>query len=191
MSSEGSAVSSRSRLRKVVIRLVPVAVTAGIVVGSTMLSACPGSLENKNDFLDASACGDVPADLIAPRCATENCHDSTDPQGELDLTNDEGLVDRIVGVPGVCPGVLADPGAPETSLMYTKCLATNDCQSRMPLTGDKLTAEDEACLLEWLGTLPTSVSSSGSSTTGGDGGGGGGTTSGGGDGGMGGGAGGT
>ena len=32
-------------------------------------------------------------------------------------------------------------------------LASNTCLSRMPVTGDKLSEEDEGCLLEWIESI--------------------------------------
>ncbi len=136
--------------------LAVVASTSVLGLLALALAACPGSLENKEQFLDAGpeGCGDVPVQLIGPRCATSNCHDADAPVAALDLTPDDGLAARLVGVEGDgCMGLLVDPDAPEESLMYTKCLEVPGCQSRMPLTGDKLTPDEEQCLLEWIETL--------------------------------------
>ncbi len=117
------------------------------------ISACPGSLENKQQFLDGggSDCPDVPTTILGPRCATSNCHDSDMPLNNLDLTPDEGLAARLIGVPGdMCMGDLVDADDPSASLVYTKCLVTTSCGIQMPQTGEKLTTEEEECLLEWI-----------------------------------------
>lgn len=125
----------------------------GVVLGFTvlMVSACPGRLENKEQFL---GCADVPTTILGPRCATANCHDAEEPVAELDLTPDADLASRLLDVDGVgCTGKLADSMAPEESLLYTKCLPENSCQSRMPITGDKLTDAELECLLEYIEEL--------------------------------------
>jgi hypothetical protein len=119
-----------------------------------VLVGCPGSLENPEDFVDPNAPCDAPATILGPRCATSNCHDAEDPISGLDLTPDEGLAGRVSGVAGAdCTGLLADPDAPDQSLLLTKCQASNTCAARMPISGEKLTADEEQCLLEWLSSL--------------------------------------
>ena len=117
---------------------------------AALLAACPGSLENKEDFSGA------PADILAQRCATANCHDSKFKAGFLDLTPDAGLRSRIVNVPskGIgCNAKLADTAAPEMSLIYTKCTSTPPCGTQMPQTGASLTQDELDELLMWLETL--------------------------------------
>jgi hypothetical protein len=129
-------------------------VSVTVALGVVALAGCPGSLENPEAFDDASTVCDAPGTILGPRCATSNCHDAEDPISNLDLTPDDGLAARLVGVPGVdCAGTLVDTTSPETSLLFTKCLAENTCAARMPITGAKLTADEEQCLLEWLSSL--------------------------------------
>ncbi len=124
---------------------------AFVAAATVLLAACPGSLENIEDFEDAGGCGDVPTKLIGPRCATANCHDADMPQSNVDMTPDDGLVARLVGVAGdQCTGMLIDPSAPDQSLMYTKCLENPTCGAQMPFTGAKFTPEEEQCLLDWV-----------------------------------------
>ncbi len=123
----------------------------GIAVLTVGAAACPGSLENKDQFL---GCQDVPSTILGPRCATSNCHDADQPAAELDLTADSGLAARMVDVDGTgCTGKIVDSAAPEESLLYTKCLSTNDCNSIMPVTGEKLTDAEFECLLEYISEL--------------------------------------
>lgn len=122
--------------------------------GSLALAACPGSLENKEAFTSGGGCGDTATKIVGARCATSNCHDADQPQSGIDMTPDAGLASRLVGVPGdLCSGFLIDPNNPDQSLMYTKCLATNSCNARMPFSGAKLTTEEEQCLLDWVTEL--------------------------------------
>lgn len=126
----------------------------GLALGVVGLAGCPGSLENPEAFGDASTVCDAPNTILGPRCATSNCHDAEDPISNLDLTPDAGLVARLSGVAGVdCAGTLLDTASPESSLILTKCQADNTCAARMPITGAKLTADEEQCLLEWISSL--------------------------------------
>ena len=141
-----------SDLRSTGARLALAASSVVAFAGLTIsLAACPGSLEDPDRF---TGCQDVPATILGPRCATANCHDSEEPVAELDLTPDSGLAGRMVDVDGVgCTGKIVDTAAPDQSLLYTKCLETNSCQSRMPVTGDKLTEAELECLLEYISEL--------------------------------------
>lgn len=135
--------------------------TATTVLGACMLllSACPGTLENKDAFTTGGGggdgCGDVETALVGARCATANCHDAAAKAGSLDLTPGEGLAARLVDVASVtCMGAkIVDSAAPEQSTMYTKVLETNACGLRMPGSGMKLTDAEEQCLLTWLSEL--------------------------------------
>lgn len=149
MSSDARLASLRSSaIARAATSVGAVLAIAGLTVGA---AACPGSLENKDQFL---GCQDVPTTILGPRCATSNCHDSDQPAAELDLTADSGLSARIVDVDGTgCTGKIVDSAAPEESLLYTKCLSTNDCSSVMPVTGEKLTDAELECLLEYIQEL--------------------------------------
>jgi hypothetical protein len=128
-----------------------------LAVTSLLLSACPGELENPDAFKDGGGvgCDDVPNDLVGARCATANCHDATTAAQSLNLTPDDGLTGRIVGVQStLCTGtMIVNPDAPEESSLYTKVLQANTCGLRMPASGQKLTAEQEQCLLDWITSL--------------------------------------
>jgi hypothetical protein len=116
----------------------------------SLLVACPGSLQNPQDFTGA------PADIIGPKCAVASCHNSHDKAGSLDLTPDANLSKRLVNVPPTgpgCMGLLVDPMAPDQSLLYTKCLPTAPCGTQMPQTGNPLTQDELDELLTWIQTL--------------------------------------
>ena len=136
-----------------------------VLVGAT---GCPGSLENKDDFLAAAGGGgatgpttggqggspaDDPCDgLITERCATSTCHSPGVTPPDLSY---EGRVDRIRDQPARCDDtlLLVNTASPEESLMYTKCTSAPPCGSRMPLTDGPLEDEELACLLAWIETL--------------------------------------
>ncbi len=145
---------STDRLYSTVARLVVVGVLAAT---GALLSACPGTLENKEAFSTGAGggagCGDVETSLIGARCATANCHDAGSVAGNLDLTPGSGLAAKLVDQPSACGGSLVDSAAPENSVMYTKCLETNSCGLRMPASGMKLTDAEEQCLLDWITEL--------------------------------------
>lgn len=149
-------------------RLALVAVGLSI---AALAAACPGTLEDKECF-DENACCDVPGTLVAQKCATANCHDSITKFAELDLTNDPGLNARLLNVPGTgCTnGLLVDGAAPENSLLYTKCLKSNTCQSIMPFNLEELNSKQLECLLGWIrevaGQPPTSGAGTGSTGAG-------------------------
>jgi len=142
MHHEGHDHPRRRAVKGALAALVPLALF------SVLVSACPGSLENPDQFL---GCPDVPTKILGERCATAGCHGADTPQAGLDLTPDDGLAARMVDVDGVgCMGKIVDSAAPEQSLLYTKCLATNTCLTRMPQTGEVLSDFEEDCLLEYI-----------------------------------------
>jgi hypothetical protein len=94
---------------------------------------------------------DAPELVLKEHCST-GCHSATSQLGGLDLQSPD-LVGRLRGVKGnICSGVpLIDPDAPEKSALYDKTSAQPSCGGdRMPLTGDLLTEQERACLLDWL-----------------------------------------
>ena len=143
----------------------------------TVLSGCPGTLDNVDLFLndgavatssDAGALGNpdavgpdpcdyVFADIISSNasCAAVGCHGGDTPSQDLDLvaTTPAELINRLSDLPAsqACAGeVLIDTANPENSLLYTKLLADFPCGiSRMPI-GFPLPDSDTACVLSWI-----------------------------------------
>lgn len=114
------------------------------------LAGCPGTLKDKERFLDGGPCPDVPAAILAAKCGGSSCHGATKPQQGLDLES-PGVAARVVGHPAQeCTGILADPGAPEASVLYTKLLDTPPCGGRMPLGPDKLSDQEVGCVKQWI-----------------------------------------
>jgi hypothetical protein len=130
-------------------------------VTAALLTACPGTLENKSAFTTGvgggAGCGDVETALIGKRCATANCHDAATASQGLDLTPGSDLASKLVDQPStLCMGgSLVSSTAPEMSVMYTKVLETNSCGLRMPASGMKFTDAEEQCLLDWITELST------------------------------------
>ena len=136
-----------------------------------LLAGCPGSLRDPERFTDGgapdggmdagSSCPDVPKEILAMKCGGSGCHGTASPAEGLDLVSD-GVVGRVVGVAATeCKGQLADPVSPETSVLYTKLLASPTCGGRMPL-GGALPDDEIACVKEWIAAqTPTGAASAG------------------------------
>ena len=153
------------------------------------IGACAGSLDNKEEFLDAGfttatssgsgsdPCGDVEATILAAKCGGSGCHGTMGPQNDLDLET-PGVAARVVGVSAkVCQGILADPASPETSVLYTKLLSDTTCGAQMPLARPALSAMDTECVKSWIAKQSPGASTSASSGSGSGGAGGAGSTS--------------
>lgn len=172
------------RTDRIVLALFAIGLVAAV-------GGCPGSLDNKADFLDAGfssssatgstgtgstdACGDVPADILAAKCGGTGCHGTKSPQNGLDLESPD-VASRVVGVAAkLCPGTLANPADPASSIIYTKLLETNACSSRMPLARPALSQKEIDCVKAWIGKQGSGTSTG--TGSGGAGGAGGGTSS--------------
>lgn len=140
----------------------PAAALAALALGALLgLGACPGTLEDKERFFtdggattgDGGDCGDVPARILQPACGGTGCHGARAPQQGLDLES-PGVAQRVLSVRSTgCMGVLADPQAPESSVLYSKLLDTPSCGSRMPLARPPLSAADTECVRAWIRSL--------------------------------------
>jgi len=144
-------------------------------VALSVLTGCPGTLDDKERFLldadtpdaaagmggalsdaagsagaGSNACGDVAARIFSPSCGGTGCHGAIAAQQGLDLVS-PGLATRVVGVPGKgCAVTLADPQDPAGSLLYQKLSATPPCGAPMPLARPPLSSADAACVLAWI-----------------------------------------
>jgi hypothetical protein len=99
------------------------------------------------------------------KCATLGCHDAQFKSGGLDLTNDAGLVGRLLGVMStgdtgagsMCGGVTEPylvPGSqPAMGLLLDKMFATTlPCGARMPSLGS-LSQTDIDCIHSWADSV--------------------------------------
>lgn len=125
-----------------------------------LLAGCPGTIDDKERFLrrhDGGAdagCPDVPA-FLAERCGGQTCHVAPALASGLDLVSPK-VESRLAGIPATsCVGLLANPAAPEQSILYTKLLATPTCGTRMPLGGTPLNDDEMACVAAWISGLST------------------------------------
>jgi hypothetical protein len=137
------------------------AAPALVGVATIALGGCPGTLDDLSQF---GSCGDVPATIIAPKCATAGCHSGAMPQSGIDMSA-AGLSGRVLGKKSPsCSGLLVDPANPEKSTMYTKTTDSPPCGSKMPL-GAPLSAYEQQCILSWAKSLSTGTTSSTSTST--------------------------
>lgn len=145
-------------------RIVLALLSLGLIAA---VSGCPGSLDNKADFLDGGLtsstssgstgsgsvdpCGDVPVDILATKCGGTGCHGVKAPQNDLDLES-PGVASRVVDHPAkLCSGILAKPSDPANSVIYTKLLEANTCGARMPLARPVLSTKEVDCIKTWIG----------------------------------------
>ncbi|QXD16766.1 hypothetical protein GQ464_007460 [Rhodocaloribacter litoris] len=136
------------RIRRAIGRWVgPVLV--GLFAGVQM----PGLLQAQE--LDAHRLEARVADLFARSCAQAGCHAAPIPQQDMDLSRDRFYA-SLVGVPSrEQPEVLrVKPGDPENSYLIRKVKGDPSITGvQMPLTGDKLTAEEVALLEAWVRSI--------------------------------------
>jgi hypothetical protein len=160
---------------------------ASAVIGlvSTIVTGCPGSLEEAERFspdqlgLEAGACD--PFGVMAQKCGTGPCHDATNSAAGLDLVT-EGVKDRLVGKdayhedvtdPAPCKDgqLLIDPANIEESWMLRKINKTHEnCGVGMPVSGRFPTADKE-CLINWIKSFAGSSTPTGGAGSGSNGGG--------------------
>jgi hypothetical protein len=126
-----------------------------LIAFTTVMSACPGTIENRERFLDsAAACSDpldVPDAVFRTHCNDAICHDSDQPAGGLDLDSPD-VLSRLLGVRGTeCVQRLRiDPGDPGRSLLLEKLESiAPECGDRMPL-GSPLPANVVDCVRQWV-----------------------------------------
>lgn len=99
---------------------------------------------------------DAPVQIFAASCAVSStCHGAG--SGVGDFAASPAAAEALVDVPSLYSpdcGLWIDSANPEESLLLTKVNDTFDKQNcgqlRMPLSGDFLEPEDEACILSWL-----------------------------------------
>jgi len=132
---------------------------------SLLFYACPGTLENPEDFgsctnpnnrddplCSNTNCLQIVTDLIQSDCLT-GCHSTAVKSSQLDLQA-SGLPKRLVkqnAASAGCSGLLLDPANPKNSNFYKKLTATPPCGTRMPV-GGTLTTEELNCVSEWIAT---------------------------------------
>lgn len=121
---------------------------------SLSLSACAGSLDRPERFVDAAtsardapfATAPPPA-VLAARCG--GCHGASAPMAGLDLVSGD-VAARLRSARASCGEALLDPAAPERSLFLDKVEAASPrCGARMPI-GTPLDATELASVRSWV-----------------------------------------
>lgn len=131
---------------------------------SVALLGCPGNLDDPDRFKtgkDGGTDGGAVAGFVCPsanvkardeliikRCANAGCHDGTSMAGGLDLKSPD-VLSRMKDIPSAsCTNkVLITPDG--GGYFFEKLRPMPTCGTRMPLTGNSLTATEEQCLGEW------------------------------------------
>jgi hypothetical protein len=99
---------------------------------------------------DAPNCPDVPQTVFLPTCTGSTCHSSQNQAQGLDLQS-PNLSARLVNVPSTeGSGLLIDPSAPSSSVLYTKVTAKPPFGARMPEGATPLDSATIACVLAWV-----------------------------------------
>jgi hypothetical protein len=118
-----------------------------------VLAGCPGNLEDPGRFsTDAAlgACPDVTQTVFLTVCATAQCHSTATKMQGLDLQS-PGVVSRLIGVSATeGTGLLVDPNAPQTSVLYTKLTSTPPFGVQMPFGEAPLDPATVQCVLDWI-----------------------------------------
>lgn len=130
------------------------------------LGGCPGTLDDPDSFRPCTA-ETVPTVLFPKACGNSLCHDSSNPEAELDLRSPD-VASRLVNVPSVDTAcetrLLIDPNNPDNSFLIEKLTQSKpECGDPMPAAGS-LSDQEIQCVKDWV----TSVV--GGSGTGGGGG---------------------
>jgi hypothetical protein len=124
------------------------------VLSLLVISGCPGSLSNPDDFIDGGVVEKDAEMILAESCGTSGCHDAT-PQAQagLDLIS-PNVESRVVDVNAVGLGcensILVVAGDPDASYLLDKVLdLPSICGLEMPLVGT-LQPNEITVLREWI-----------------------------------------
>ncbi|MEZ4308265.1 MAG: hypothetical protein R3F14_09500 [Polyangiaceae bacterium] len=125
-------------------------------LGALGLVACPGTLEDKECFLQEQRV----AVLFAESCTGTGCHNAQDKFSSLDLES-PGLGGRLRGKVATCGELILDPGNPDGSLIYSKLSDGPLCGTRMPLGLPEWYEEDKELVRIWIAGMDGSCSGAG------------------------------
>jgi hypothetical protein len=134
--------------------------------------ACAGDLDDPERFAAQPAvrttasseaspdpCGDVPTTVFQKRCA-EGCHNAEVNASGVDLASPD-VASRLLARGALGGGVLVDPKAPKSSVLYTKLTSLPPYGSRMP-PGAPLDDATIACVLSWITSVASTDTKAGS-----------------------------
>lgn len=127
----------------------------GALAIAAVVAGCPGELDDKARFTTdgggSGSCDDA-MPIFKASCLDSGCHNATDKYSDLDLET-PGVVGRYNGVTAKGGGgmhKLIDPADPSKSSIYTKTKSPAPYGLQMPMTGTKLTAAQQECIVTWL-----------------------------------------
>jgi hypothetical protein len=124
---------------------------------AVVLSACPGTLSNPEDFGDGGMEVKDAETILAESCGTTGCHDDTaQAQAGLNLLS-PGVANRIVDEPatgiGCTDRIIVVAGDPDSSYLIDKVLnIPSICGDQMPIVGS-LDASEIEVLRQWITDL--------------------------------------
>lgn len=112
------------------------------------LVGCAGELEDPSRF-EGFCRLDVQREILIPSCGNGGCHEAGSEESALDLVS-PGLPTRLLEGRGCDGRPLVDP---DGGVFMEKLGDTPPCGSKMPLEGPELTAEELACIAQFVGSL--------------------------------------
>ena len=103
---------------------------------------------------NAGVC-DAYNDIIVPSCGIPGCHNAGSSQGAFAIEGDETAITAFIDKPSTrgCPEKFINTTNIDQSLIYTRTTPDfpQECGIlQMPLQGDLLTPDQQACLQDWL-----------------------------------------
>jgi hypothetical protein len=128
--------------------------TATLCAAVLLLTACPGSLSNRDAFEDGGVEIKDAETILAESCGTTGCHDdSAQAQEGLDLISPD-VESRLVNVNAEGSGcgnrILVVAGDPDSSYLMDKISKTPGiCGTQMPVVGI-LPANEAEVLRQWI-----------------------------------------
>lgn len=129
------------------------------------LGGCPGTLDDPDSFRPCTA-ETVPTVLFPKACGNSLCHDSSNPEAELDLRSPD-VASRLINQTSVDTAcetrLLIDPNDPDTSFLIEKLTKSKpECGDPMPGAGS-LSPQEIQCVKDWV-KLVTGGSGTGGSS---------------------------
>jgi hypothetical protein len=126
----------------------------GFVLASTALQGCSSDEGGgSSEPVDCKTTAGVVKKVFQPKCGQSGCHSASD---SPDLVS-SGFEKKLIGqFSSTCPGqAQVVPGDPEKSYVYRKVTdAKPSCGSPMPFGGAPLSADEIACVRDWIDALP-------------------------------------
>jgi hypothetical protein len=119
------------------------------------LAACTAGNTPDSGIRCPTTAAGIRDQILAPRCATANCHTGSNAANGLDLGAAD-LEARLIGVhSSACAGqILVVPGHPEQSYLIDKLTnAMPACGNQMRPLGDLVDPATTECLRQWITSL--------------------------------------